>query len=289
MITVGIVYHRDGETPPFESDDSLTVVSHVNASSDRRTPWRGFGENHNALIEDAAGSDWYVALNPDVLATREDILRLVDFAEHGDYAIAGPALRTPWGMLDSPSPELPTPRTWLRHALGGVRRSDRRSDRAATMHKHSGRPTAAAAAWITGACMAIDLSRPVTRFDERYFMYFEDVDICHRAAQSGGKIGFCKDVVVDHASGWSARDSLRWRRGVEFARSALLFADTLDTSALLMRSAGLARFASRIPLAGRTESELIAARCIARGFLNTGGPGLVELAGNWTLARGLAG
>jgi GT2 family glycosyltransferase len=284
MITLGIVYHRDGETPPFESDDSVTVVSHVNASSDGRTPWRGFGENHNALIEDAAGSDWYVALNPDALATREDILRLVDFAESGDYAIAGPALRTPWGMLDSPSHELPTPRTWLRHALGGVRRGDRGAH---TRARHAQLP--AGAAWITGACMAIDLRKPVTRFDERYFMYFEDVDICHRAAQSGGKIGFCKDVVVDHASGWSARDSLRWHRGVEFARSALLFADTLDSSALLMRSAGLARFASRIPLPGRTESELIAARCIARGFLNTGGPGLVELAGNWTLAREVAG
>jgi len=116
-------------------------------------------------------------------------------------------------------------------------------------------------------------------------MYFEDVDICHRAVQSGGRIGFCGEVVVDHASGWSARDSLRWRRGVEFARSALRFADTLDSSTSLMRCAGLARFASRIPLPGRTESELVAARCISRGFLNIRGPGLVELAHSWTAAR----
>jgi N-acetylglucosaminyl-diphospho-decaprenol L-rhamnosyltransferase len=280
MITVGIVYHRDSEAPPFESGDSVTVVSHVNASSDGHTPWRGFGENHNALIEDAAGSDWYVALNPDVVANREDIIRLVNFAEMRDYAIAGPAIRTPWGMLDSPSHDLPTPRTWLRHAVGGVRRADRGAHARADSER-----IADSAAWITGACMAINLKKPVARFDERYFMYFEDVDICHRAVQSGGTIGFCSDVVVDHASGWSARDSLRWRRGVEFARSALRFAETLDSSALLMRSAGLARFASRIPLPGRTESELVAARCISRGFLNTSGPGLVELARNWQVAR----
>lgn len=277
MITVGIVSHRDRATPPFESGDAVTVVSHVNASSDGSTPWRGFGANHNTLIEQAAGSDWYVALNPDVSTTTEDILRLVQFAEMGDYAIAGPAIRTPWGMLDSPSSDLPTPRTWLRHALGGVRRTD------ADAHARAGgEQISDSAAWISGACMAIDLRRPVARFDERYFMYFEDVDICHRAAQSGGRIGFCGDVVVDHASGWSTCDSLRWRRGVEFARSALRFADTLDASTLLMRSAGLARFASRIPLRGRTESELVAARCISRGFLNIRGPGLTELARSWT-------
>jgi GT2 family glycosyltransferase len=277
MITVGIVYHRDSEAPPFASSDSVAVVSRVNASSDAHTPWRGFGENHNALIEDAAGSDWYVALNPDVLATREDIVRLVDFAEMGDYAIAGPAIRTPWGMLDSPSADLPTPRTWLRHAVGGVRRVDRNARASA-----GGKRTADSAAWITGACMAINLRKPVTRFDERYFMYFEDVDICHRSAQSGGRIGFCGDVVVDHASGWSTRDSLRWRRGVEFARSALLFADTLGTSRSLTRLAGLARFASRIPLTGRAESETVGARCISRGFLNPAAPGLLELARGWS-------
>jgi GT2 family glycosyltransferase len=279
MITVGIVYHRDGAAPPFESGDSVTVVSHVNASADGRTPWRGFGENHNALMADAAGSDWYVALNPDVVATREDIARLVHFAEMGDYAIAGPVIRTPWGMLEHPAHDIPTPRSWLRHALGGVRRADRDA------HDRTRREQIPDnAAWITGACMAIDLRKPVARFDERYFMYFEDVDICHRAVQSGGTIGFCSDVVVDHASGWSTRDSLRWRRGVEFARSALLFADTLDSSTLLMRSAGLARFASRIPLPGRTESESVAARCISRGFLNPGGPGLLELACDWALS-----
>lgn len=280
MITVGIVYHRDGQAPPFESGDSVTVVSHVNASADGETPWRGFGENHNALMADAAGSDWYVALNPDVVATREDIVRLVHFAEMGDYAIAGPAIRTPWGMLEHPAHDLPTPRSWLRHALGGVRRADRDAHDRARREQIPDN-----AAWITGACMAIDLRKPVAGFDERYFMYFEDVDICHRAVQSGGTIGFCSDVVVDHASGWSARDSLRWRRGVEFARSALLFADTLDIPALLMRAAGLTRFASRIPLSGRTESELIAARCISRGFLNPGGPGLLELARDWPAAR----
>jgi GT2 family glycosyltransferase len=280
MITVGVVYHRDLETPPFDSDDSVTVVSHVNASLGDGTPWRGFGENHNALMEAATDSDWYVALNPDVMTTREDIIKLVRFAEDGDYTIAGPAIRTPWGMLDSPTHDFPTPWSWLRQTLQGARRVDRRAY-ARDRREH----VVGNAAWVTGACMAIRRKEPLVRFDEKYFMYFEDVDICFRAVQDGGKIGFCTDIAIDHASGWSTNDPLRWRRGVEFARSALRFADTLKTPELLMRAAGIARFASRIPLPGRTEPERVAAQCISRGFLNIDAPGLVELARGWPVLK----
>ncbi len=276
MITVGIVYHRNVGPIPFESNGSVEVVMHVNASATGDTPWRGFGENHNALMESASGSDWYVALNPDVAATRGDIARLVSFAEAGGYAIAGPAIRTPWGLMDRPAHAFPTPRAWLRQALTGTWRAERHAESRSRSAQSPGE-----AAWITGACMAINMQGPPIRFDESYFMYFEDVELCLRAKRQGGKVGFCRDVVIDHRSGWSASDPLRWRRGVEFARSALQFAGTLDSSPALMRSAGLARYATRVALKGRTEPELVGARCIARGFLSPGAPGLVELARTW--------
>jgi GT2 family glycosyltransferase len=276
MITVGIVYHRDAGPVPFESNESVNVVTHVNASMTGDTPWRGFGENHNALMESASESDWYVALNPDVAATRDDITRLVRFAERGGYTVAGPAIRTPWGMMDRPAHNFPTPGVWLRQALIGTRRAERHAQSRSWSAQSLG-----GTAWITGACMAITMKRPPIRFDERYFMYFEDVELCLREQRRGGTVGFCRDVVVDHRSGWSAGDPLRWRRGVEFARSALQFAGALDSSPALMRAAGLARFASRAALKGRTEPELVGARCVVRGFLNPDAPGLVELARTW--------
>jgi GT2 family glycosyltransferase len=275
MITVGIVYHRHAGTPPFESNDSITVVSHVNACATGDTPWRGFAENHNALMEGAAESDWYVALNPDVVATRDDIARLVRFAEAGGYSIAGPMLRTPLGVTDRPAYEFPTPGVWLRQALVGTRRAELWAETRAR-RDNGGEP-----AWITGACMAIEQRGPAKRFDERYFMYFEDVELCLRALRNRGRVGFCTDVLVDHATGWSASDPLRWRRGVEYARSALHFAQALNTSPVLMRSAGIARFASRIPIRSRPESEIVSAQCVSRGFLNPDAPGLTELARNW--------
>jgi hypothetical protein len=280
MITVGIVYHHHAETPPFESGDSVTVVTHVNASANGETPWRGFGENHNALMETVTGSDWYVALNPDVAVTREDIIRLVEFAQSGGYAIAGPMIRTPGGLVDRPAYDFPSPGAWFRQAITGTRRAERHAELQPRRAHARGEP-----AWISGACMAIDLRGAARRFDERYFMYFEDIELCHRLFTNRERIGFCTDLVVDHETGWSLSDPLRWRKGVEFARGALLFAEKLDTSPTLMRAAGVARFGSRIPFRASVESELVGTQCVARGFLNPRAPGLIELARSWSPAH----
>jgi GT2 family glycosyltransferase len=126
--------------------------------------------------------------------------------------------------------------------------------------------------------MAIDRRRaPDLRFDERYFMYFEDADLCLRVKRAGGRVGVVRRVTVRHDSGWSPADPLRRRRGIEFARSALLFADVAGYSRMAMRSAGLSRFGSRV-LLGRTPQARTAARAIARGFLTPADPGLSELA-----------
>ena len=117
-------------------------------------------------------------------------------------------------------------------------------------------------------------------------MYFEDAALCHRIAAAGGRIGVCTEVVVPHASGWTESDPLRWRRGVQFARSAVRFAGEIDESPTLMRIAGLVRYGSRLFASGRAASERVAARVITRGFASPSrSPGLSELAADFNAAR----
>ena len=117
-------------------------------------------------------------------------------------------------------------------------------------------------------------------------MYFEDAALCHRVWNTGGRVGVCNEVVVGHRSGWRASDPLRWRRGVEFARSAIRFARETGHSAAEMRGAGLLRFGSRRLLPGRSESEKVAAQVITRGFARAGrAPGLKELAAGFNAAN----
>jgi GT2 family glycosyltransferase len=268
-IAVGVVFHRTPGRPWIRSEPGLDLLVRANAADGSRpTPWLGFGANHNLLIREAADADWYVALNPDVRADADDIKRLVSSADAAGIDVAGPLLELPWGVQGARA-ALPGPAQWLRDTILGAGELE-------------GAGLVRPSAWIGGACMALRLERAEARFDEDYFMYFEDAALCHRVAAAGGRVGVCGDVVLPHGSGWSDADPLRWRRGVEYARSAVRFAEEMRQSPRLMRAAGLVRFGSRLLAPGRSASERVAARVITRGFASPRrSPGLSELAADF--------
>ncbi len=59
--------------------------------------------------------------------------------------------------------------------------------------------------WISGSCMLLRMSaaRDAAFFDERYFLYEEDADLCLRLRKSGGKVMFIPQSVVIHELGTS--------------------------------------------------------------------------------------
>ena len=68
--------------------------------------------------------------------------------------------------------------------------------------------------WISGSCMLLRMSaaRAVGFFDERYFLYEEDADLCLRLRQAGGRVRFVPKAVVLHELGTSmAKASQRAR------------------------------------------------------------------------------
>ena len=77
-------------------------------------------------------------------------------------------------------------------------------------------------AWVLGACMLLkrDVFNQINGFDEDYFLYGEDADICLRLRLAGYAIGFTDSVKIMHISGASeiGADSyekwLRKRRGL---------------------------------------------------------------------------
>ena len=59
---------------------------------------------------------------------------------------------------------------------------------------------------VSGACFAIgrEAFLELGGFDERYFMYFEDADLCRRAARAGMAIRYVPSAVVTHVGGASS-------------------------------------------------------------------------------------
>ena len=128
---------------------------------------QGFGTNHNCAL--AEGPEELVCiLNPDVSwGTVDPFIVLARAALGGGVGCAYPEQRDGAGGLQDFERELPTPGAlWMRYALG---RRETRVD------------------WINGACMVLPRSawEAVGGFDESYFMYCEDVDLCLRLRLAG--------------------------------------------------------------------------------------------------------
>jgi GT2 family glycosyltransferase len=62
-------------------------------------------------------------------------------------------------------------------------------------------------AWVAGSCLLVRRSAfdRVAGFDERFFLFFEDIDFCLRLGQAGGKIVYEPSITLVHHRGASAR------------------------------------------------------------------------------------
>jgi N-acetylglucosaminyl-diphospho-decaprenol L-rhamnosyltransferase len=65
--------------------------------------------------------------------------------------------------------------------------------------------------WVSGACMAIrrETLRTTGPLDERFFMYFEDADMCRRARGRGWLVYYLPQVEIVHHTGASSRSKPR--------------------------------------------------------------------------------
>jgi GT2 family glycosyltransferase len=61
--------------------------------------------------------------------------------------------------------------------------------------------------WVSGACMILRcrVLEEIGLMDERFFMYFEDVDLCRRAREAGWHVCYLPQVEVLHHTGASTR------------------------------------------------------------------------------------
>ena len=77
--------------------------------------------------------------------------------------------------------------------------------------------------WVAGTCMAVrrQTLEEIGLMDERFFMYFEDTDLCRRAREAGWLVYYLPQVEIFHHSGASSRN--RPRAIWDLHKSAFLY------------------------------------------------------------------
>ena len=92
--------------------------------------------------------------------------------------------------------------------------------------------------WISAACLLVRRSafKSVDGFDERFFLYFEDIDLCLRIRQAGWRLTVLPDVQVFHAGGAST-SALSLRSRYFYRQSQLYYYEKHNSriSRLLLR------------------------------------------------------
>jgi N-acetylglucosaminyl-diphospho-decaprenol L-rhamnosyltransferase len=188
----------------------------------------GFGAAVNRLANRASGR-WLLLLNPDARLVDDSIDRLISFAEdnpdHGSYG--GRSIDED-GETD-PRSALGIPTLWSHICFGLLLSTLFESSRHLNPEGLGGwdRSTVREVGATTGCFMAVDrmLWKELGGFDERYFVYGEDVDLAMRMRARGLTPIFTPDAKVVHewgaASSSTRRLELILRGKVTLARTHL--------------------------------------------------------------------
>jgi len=149
----------------------------------------GFGSGNNAALRPLLASpqrpDYVFLLNPDTVVRPGAVEALLRFMEdHPDVGIVGSRLEDPDGTPQRSAFRFPTVLGELDHGLqlGIASRMLSRWIVAPPVPASACRTD-----WVSGASMMIrrEVFEAISLFDEGYFLYFEEVDLCLRAARAG--------------------------------------------------------------------------------------------------------
>ena len=186
----------------------------------------GYGAAANRGVA-ATASELVLVCNPDLEVPADAVAALVAAldADPG-RALAGPLIRTPSGDRYPSARRFPSMVDAGGHALLGIFAPDNRFTRNYQRSELDASGDAALDVdWVSGACFLVrrDAFEQVGGFDESYFMYAEEVDLCWRLGRAGWKVTYAPTAEVTHLQGRST-DRHPYRMILEHHRSLLRFA-----------------------------------------------------------------
>lgn len=244
----------------------------------------GFGAGVNLAARRARG-EWLLLLNPDARLEQPVLAVLQSYASsEAGVGIVGPRILEADGRIQASARRFPGASallggrsTWLTRHWPSNPLS--RFNLLAT-ETDAVRPVD----WVSGACMLVrrTVFESVGGFDERFFLYWEDADLCRRLSIAGWRTVYHPGAVVRHATARSSRHtptrslvafhSSAFRYFRKHARSPLVTVAPLVWLILQLRLALLRVIASR--RAARTilpfGRPIRVLRIVSR--LNIGGP-----------------
>lgn len=179
---------------------------------------KGFGAACNLGAKKAC-ADLLFFLNPDTELLFLSAKEIFDAFRDKELVLAGLPLRLPSGK---PQPfgygEFPSLFNILRTNIFGEKRNPRKD-------------------WVSGAALIIrrDIFWQIGGFDENFFLYFEDVDLCKRALGGKGRAVLLEESKVLHFGGKSTGNSRLQKKNYYKSQDLYFAKHCSETASLLVK------------------------------------------------------
>ncbi len=164
----------------------------------------GFGRSCNRGAEEV-DADYYFFLNPDTRVDDSEILmRLYRFLKsYPRVGIAAPKILYMDGHLQETCRRFPSWFTPIVQRTGLIKKEKVDSHRRYFLMEDFEHHKRRMIDWVQGSAFMIDakLFHQLGGFDERYFMYYEDVDLCRSSWLHGRPVYYLPEAVLYHAYG----------------------------------------------------------------------------------------
>ena len=176
-----------------KSDETLNIVNN-------QVPL-GFGHNHNNAFR-FCKKTFFCILNPDISFSEDPFPELVNVLHDNRIALVAPLMYSVSGLIEDNARVFPTSlNITKKFFLGKENRWPLDSKNYLYLPD-----------WVAGMFMLIHAYRfkEYGGFDTRFFMYYEDVDLCRRIRQKGLEVALLKSVSVIHSARRDSRKKFRF-------------------------------------------------------------------------------
>jgi GT2 family glycosyltransferase len=160
----------------------------------------GFAAGNNIGIRISRGR-YVMIMNPDIIVHPGSIDALVDFMDaNADVGVAGPKLFRPDGTLDNSCYRFPTYAIPLYRRTPLGRLPSARAAVSSYLMEDYDHERARDVDWLLGAVLIVNRNalEKVGMFDERFFLYFEDIDWCRRFSTRGWRVVYYPEAKMVH-------------------------------------------------------------------------------------------
>ena len=216
---------------PEQLSESLTHLAFPVRVIKNPTPL-GFGENHNRAFRLAKG-DFFCVVNPDIRISSDIFPALLNAAKDIRVGVVAPLVLGSAGQIEDSARFFPTPLKIICKVFGRCKGGDYVIGNSVISPD-----------WTAGMFMLFrsEVYRQTGGFDHKFFLYYEDVDLCARVWLMGLRVALIPQVSVTHEARRSSHRKLPYF--LHHVRSMLRF----FTSPTFWRALSLRKAARKLSI-----------------------------------------